>query len=71
MCNDLVTITGLSQPTISQHLTEIKKAGLLKTSFKGKNLYYSLNQEKWMSLLPFNSLFIKLTKISNRISNAN
>ncbi len=72
MCNDLVGITGLSQPTISQHLTEIKKVGLLKASFIGKNLFYSLNQEKWIALqIPFNTLFTKLNKTPNKTTNEN
>ncbi len=63
MCTDLVDVIGLSQPTISQHLNEIKKAGLLKPSFKGKNLYYSINREKWMDLqVPFYSIFAKLNQ---------
>ncbi|MEZ4810206.1 MAG: metalloregulator ArsR/SmtB family transcription factor [Allomuricauda sp.] len=50
ICNDLVDIIGLSQPTISQHLNEIKKIGLLKGNFEGKNLCYCINQERWEEL---------------------
>ncbi len=45
-CNELVKIIGLAQPTISQHLAEIRKIGLLKQTVKGKNLFYSINTEK-------------------------
>lgn len=45
-CNNLVKAIGLAQPTISQHLAEIRKTGLLKQTVKGKNLYYSINQDK-------------------------
>ena len=45
-CNDLVNTIGLAQPTISQHLAEIRKTGLLTQRIKGKNLYYSINQDK-------------------------
>ena len=45
-CNTLVKATGLSQPTISQHLTEIRKIGLLKQKTKGKNLFYTINKEQ-------------------------
>ena len=34
ICNDLVDVIGLSQPTISQHLNEIKKIGLLQGNFE-------------------------------------
>lgn len=72
MCNDLVSATGLSQPTISQHLSEIKRVGLLQASFKGKNLYYTLNHEKWTALqIPFNTLFSKLNNNSIKKINDN
>ena len=45
-CNTLVKAIGLAQPTISQHLAEIRKTGLLKQKIKGKNLFYSINQDK-------------------------
>ena len=45
-CNNLVKAIGLTQPTISQHLAEIRKTGLLKQTIKGKNLFYSINEEK-------------------------
>ena len=35
ICSDLVEETGLAQATISQHLSEIKKIGLLKGNFQG------------------------------------
>ncbi|RIV46504.1 MULTISPECIES: ArsR/SmtB family transcription factor [Flagellimonas] len=50
ICTDLVDIIGLSQPTISQHLNEIKKIGLLKGTFEGKNLCYCIDQERWEEL---------------------
>ncbi|MEX0315657.1 MAG: ArsR/SmtB family transcription factor [Allomuricauda sp.] len=50
ICNDLVDVIGLAQPTISQHLNEIKKIGLLKGTFEGKNLCYCINEERWSEL---------------------
>ncbi|MFD2822342.1 ArsR/SmtB family transcription factor [Lacinutrix iliipiscaria] len=46
ICNDIVNEIGLAQPTISQHLSEIKKIGLLNQTAKGKSLGYSINAEK-------------------------
>lgn len=72
MCTDLVDNIGLSQPTISQHLNEIKKAGLLIPSFKGKHLYYIINQEKWLELqVPFHNLFVKLNETNTTNTNGN
>lgn len=45
-CNDLVKAIGLAQPTISQHLAEIRKTGLLNQNVKGKNLYYTINKDQ-------------------------
>ncbi|MEO1012415.1 MAG: metalloregulator ArsR/SmtB family transcription factor [Bacteroidota bacterium] len=57
ICNDLVDVIGLSQPTISQHLNEIKKIGLIKGTFKGKNLCYCIDREKWEELEQLFRLF--------------
>ena len=46
ICNDIVDEIGLAQPTISQHLSEIKKIDLLNQTAKGKSLGYSINTEK-------------------------
>ncbi|MEL6306312.1 MAG: metalloregulator ArsR/SmtB family transcription factor [Bacteroidota bacterium] len=50
ICNDLVDEIGLAQATISQHLNEIKKLGLIKGTFEGKNLCYCINQDTWDTL---------------------
>lgn len=61
ICNDLVDVIGLSQPTISQHLNEIKKLGLLKGTFEGKNLCYCINEERWEELQnSFNTFFANI-----------
>nr|WP_298995214.1 metalloregulator ArsR/SmtB family transcription factor [uncultured Allomuricauda sp.] len=58
ICNDLVDEIGLAQPTISQHLNEIKKIGLLQGTFEGKNLCYCIDQERWLELQQaFNNFF--------------
>ena len=50
ICNDLVAEIGLAQPTISQHLNEIKKIGLLQGTFEGKNLCYCIDKKRWQEL---------------------
>ncbi|WP_420401802.1 ArsR/SmtB family transcription factor [Flagellimonas sp.] len=63
ICNDLVDVIGLAQPTISQHLNEIKKIGLLKGTFEGKNLCYCINQERWEELQQsFNAFFSNINQ---------
>lgn len=44
---DLVEVTGLSQATTSQHLRELKEAGLLKGTIDGTSMNYCIDQAKW------------------------
>lgn len=57
ICTDLVDEIGLAQPTISQHLNEIKKIGLLDGTFEGKNLCYCINKERWTQVQELLSSF--------------
>lgn len=45
--NEIVAQTGVSQPTVSHHLKILRDAGLVRVQRKGKEIYYSLNQEKF------------------------
>lgn len=47
ICGDLVNIIGLAQPTISQHLKELKNLGLIKGNIEGVKVCYCIDQEKW------------------------
>lgn len=40
---EIVDIVGLTQPTISYHLQEMKHNGLLKSRKAGKEVFYSVN----------------------------
>ncbi len=42
--SELVTLVGLTQPTISYHLKEMKDHGILKSSRNGKEVYYSVSK---------------------------
>jgi len=44
--NEIVEQTGVTQPTVSHHLKVLRDAGLVNTERRGKEIYYSLNQEK-------------------------
>lgn len=43
ICGDLVLELPLSQPTISQHLAELKKVGIIQGAIEGKTVCYCLN----------------------------
>lgn len=59
ICNDLVDEIGLSQATISQHLTVIANAGLLNGTFKGKSKCYCINLETFENFrVLLNSFFV-------------
>ncbi|MFD1615706.1 ArsR/SmtB family transcription factor [Gelatiniphilus marinus] len=62
ICNDLVDEIGLSQPTISQHLTVIGNEGLLKVIFKGKNKSYRINIERFEEFQMLVTAFFNKTK---------
>ncbi len=47
ICGDLVNETGLAQPTISQHLKELKHLGLIKGNVEGTSVCYCINTENW------------------------
>lgn len=50
ICGDLSTELGLAQPTISQHLKELKNAGLIKGTIEGASVCYCIDQVKWAEL---------------------
>lgn len=45
--NDLVDVIGLSQPTISQHLKELKSIGIIKGEIEGPRICYCINDTVW------------------------
>jgi DNA-binding transcriptional ArsR family regulator len=42
--NDLTAIIGLSQPTVSRHLSILKEAEIVIDRRDGQNVFYSLNK---------------------------
>jgi DNA-binding transcriptional ArsR family regulator len=64
ICNDIVDEVGLSQPTISQHLQVIRKAGLLKGNFEGRNFCYCLDVDRFRNFEKIVASFFKTTKAS-------
>jgi len=44
---DLVDIFPIAQSTISQHLKELKNAGLIQGELKPPKIKYCINQENW------------------------
>ncbi|MES2794576.1 MAG: metalloregulator ArsR/SmtB family transcription factor [Bacteroidota bacterium] len=44
ICNDIVEEIGLAQPTVSQHLRELKTAGIIKGNIEGNAICYCINE---------------------------
>ena len=44
---DLVGVFPLAQSTVSQHLKELKKAGLIQGELEPPKIKYCINQENW------------------------
>lgn len=44
---DIVAEIGLAQPTISQHLRELKNVGLIKGTIEGTSVCYCIDPDKW------------------------
>ena len=43
VCGEFVSVTGLSQATVSQHLKELKSAGLIQGQVEGPKTCYCLS----------------------------
>ena len=58
VCRDLVSEIGLAQPTISQHLKELKYLGLIKGNVEGTSVCYCINIENWNKMKEIMSQFL-------------
>ena len=47
VCGDIVDELPLSQSTVSQHLKELKDAGLIKGEIEGKSTCYCISTREW------------------------
>ena len=53
ICGRIVEILPLAQATVSQHLKELKNAGLIKGNIEGTSICYCLNEEGFHPLKGF------------------
>jgi DNA-binding transcriptional ArsR family regulator len=61
MCGEIVDKLPLSQSTVSQHLKELKKAGLIVGEIEGPKICYCLNSKTMLEAKNmFEKLFTKL-----------
>ena len=66
ICGDIVNELPLAQPTISQHLKELKNAGLIKGNVEGNSVCYCIDEKTITKLKNyFDNVLIKLEKKNN------
>ncbi|MCB9188372.1 MAG: winged helix-turn-helix transcriptional regulator [Flavobacteriales bacterium] len=64
--SDLVQELGLAQATISQHLKELKQAGIIQGTIEGTSMNYCINPDKWKEFQEsFNTLFDQYSSCSD------
>ena len=59
MCGEIVELLPLAQSTVSQHLKELKKAGLIRGDIDGPKICYCLNEK---IIVKAREMFINLFK---------
>ena len=47
ICGDIVDELPLSQSTVSQHLKELKEAGLIQGDIEGATVCYCIDEKEW------------------------
>lgn len=53
ICGDIVNALPLAQPTVSQHLKELKNAGLIKGNIEGNSICYCISETGFEKLKGF------------------
>lgn len=67
ICGDIVNELPLAQPTVSQHLKELKNAGLIKGNIEGNAICYCIDEKAFQKLQNyFTTISTKLEKKKNK-----
>ncbi len=62
ICGDIVNELPLSQSTVSQHLKELKEAGLIKGDIDGTKTCYCIDETEWkMAKSTLSNFFVAYT----------
>ena len=59
ICGDITQEVGLAQPTVSQHLKELRNAGLIKGSINGNSICYCIDKMHWKRARKMINSFMK------------
>lgn len=63
ICGDIVDELPLSQSTVSQHLKELKAAGLIKGEIEGARICYCIDEKEWEAASQFLQAFFTKASI--------
>ena len=66
ICGDIVDVLPLSQSTVSQHLKELKEAGLIQGEIEGVKVCYCINESGWNEAKESFSGLFELLNIRNK-----
>src|SRR5688572_28254142 len=66
VCGDIVDEIGLAQATVSQHLKELKKAGIIQGNVEGVNVCYCIDPKIWKTYKELFNLFFGEVTLTNK-----
>lgn len=66
ICGDIVNELPLAQPTVSQHLKELKNAGLIKGNIEGNAVCYCIDENTFAK---FNKLLHEIVEKAQQAKN--
>jgi ArsR family transcriptional regulator, arsenate/arsenite/antimonite-responsive transcriptional repressor len=66
VCGDIVSELPLSQSTVSQHLKELKAAGLIQGEIEGTSVCYCINAEIWKHAGKYLGDFMNMSPVSDK-----
>jgi DNA-binding transcriptional ArsR family regulator len=66
ICGDIVDELPLSQSTVSQHLKELKEAGLIKGDIDGVKVCYCIDEKEWENAKTYLSSFFEAYTNKNK-----
>jgi predicted transcriptional regulator len=65
VCGGLVEELGLAQATVSQHLKELKTAGLIQGTVEGTRVCYCIHPETWEKYRLSLSAFLRQSSVQS------
>ena len=66
VCGDIVDELGLAQATTSQHLKELKNAGIIQGTIEGVSVCYCINPKVWNKYNQLFSSFFKEVSVKDQ-----